>query len=86
MQLIHYIVTNWPGGTYDAYSWANLALSRLFTKGTIAEMWLLWDRGYSLHVRPWSMTTVTMLLIDPQPKCHIKSVLCAKIVFPFSEY
>lgn len=22
----------------------------------------------------------------PQPKCHIKSVLCAKIVFPFSEY
>lgn len=50
MQLIHYIVTNWPGGTYDAYSWANLALSRLFTKGTIAEMWLLWDRGYSLHL------------------------------------
>ena len=50
------IVSQWPGGTHDAFIWSNSRVCEMFENRTISDGWLLGDSGNPL--RPWLMTPV----------------------------
>ncbi|CAC5414332.1 HARBI1 [Mytilus coruscus] len=50
------IVSQWPGGTHDAFIWSNSNVCEMFENSTISEGCLLGDSDYPL--RPLLMTPV----------------------------
>ncbi|CAC5364487.1 Protein eyes shut homolog,Neurogenic locus Notch protein,Neurogenic locus notch homolog protein 3,Protein eyes shut,Protocadherin Fat 4,Delta-like protein C,Neurogenic locus notch homolog protein 1,Fibropellin-3,Protein crumbs homolog 2,Sushi, nidogen and EGF-like domain-containing protein 1,Protein jagged-1a,Sushi, von Willebrand factor type A, EGF and pentraxin domain-containing protein 1,Protein jagged-2,Neurogenic locus notch homolog protein 2,Protein crumbs homolog 1,Protein jagged-1,Protein jagged-1b len=65
------IVSQWPGGTHDAFIWSNSNVCEIFENRTISEGWLLGDSGYPLE--PWLMIPV---LIQPE---NIKNTMEHKL-------